>query len=154
MQDPTTAYVKLVLPSRIPFLDLAHGAAERAAAAAGFEEEASLDMGLAVREAVVNAMTHGNGLDPARAVDVVLLAGEGTVTARVRDRGKGFDPRKTKDPRDPANLLQVSGRGLLMIRAFVDEVDFRYRPGRGMEVTLLKLKKKAAAAADAGGSRR
>jgi serine/threonine-protein kinase RsbW len=154
VQDSTTAYVKLVLPSQIPYLDLAHGAAERAAAAAGFEEEAALDMGLAVREAVVNAMTHGNGLDPSRAVDVVLLAAEGTVTARVRDRGAGFDPKRTKDPTDPANLLRTSGRGLLLIRAFVDEVDFRYRPGRGMEVTLLKLKKKAAAAADAGRTRR
>jgi len=140
VHDPTTAYVKLVLPSRIPLLDLAHGAAEKAAAAAGFGEEQALDLGLAVREAVVNAMTHGNGLDPSRAVDVVLLAREGTVTARVRDRGPGFDPKSTRDPTDPANLLRTSGRGLLLIRAFVDEVGFRFRPGRGMEVTLFKTK--------------
>jgi serine/threonine-protein kinase RsbW len=108
---PTTAYVKLVLPSRIPFLDLAHGAAERAAAAAGFEEEAALDMGLAVREAVVNAMTHGNGLDPDRSVDVVLLAGEGTVTARVRDRGKGFDPARRRTPATPPTCSRCRGGG-------------------------------------------
>jgi serine/threonine-protein kinase RsbW len=150
VHDPTHALVKLVLPSRISWLDLAHGAAERAAFAAGFEEEDAFDFGLAVREAAVNAMTHGNRLDPSRPVSLVLLVGEGTVRARVRDRGKGFDPGATADPRRPENLLRTSGRGLLLIRAYVDELSFRFRPGRGMELTLFKRKAAAAADADEG----
>ena len=130
--------VKLVIPSEIKLVDLVHSAAEKMAEVAGFDPDEGLNVGLAVREAVINAMVHGNKLDPALDVRVIFTVnGEGLVT-RVGDSGGGFDPEATPDPRTDPNLLRTSGRGLLLMRAFVDAVTFRRRDDRGMEVTLTK----------------
>jgi serine/threonine-protein kinase RsbW len=136
MTDETA--VTLAVPSEIRLLDLVHTASEKMAAIAGFPEEEALDLGLAVREAVVNAMTHDNRLDPKTPVELTLAIVPGRVRVRVADRGQGFDPAATADPTSTANRLRTSGRGILLIRAYVDEVDFRFHQGRGMEVTLTK----------------
>ena len=60
------------------------------------------------------------------------------LTARVRDEGNGFDPNSEPDPTAQENLLNTSGRGLLLMRAFVDDVKFRRCRDRGMEITLTK----------------
>lgn len=140
MQQAKTAAtrVKLVLPSEIKLVDLVHSAAEKMAELAGFDADEGLNVGLAVREAVINAIVHGNREDPDLTVDVTLTAnGEGMV-ARVRDRGKGFDPKQAADPTEDPNLLRTSGRGLLLMKAFVDRVGFRRRRDRGMEIILTK----------------
>jgi len=130
--------VKLVIPSEIKLVDLVHSAAEKMAEVAGFDPDESLNVGLAVREAVINAMVHGNKLDPGLDVRVTLtINGEG-LAAKVGDSGSGFDPDTAPDPRTDPNLLRTSGRGLLLMRAFVDAVTFRRRGDRGMEVTLTK----------------
>ena len=134
--------MKIVLPSDVRLLDLAHAASEKMAELGGFSEEEALDLGLAVREAVVNAMVHGNRRDPALSVALTLSVREGEVKVRVADRGQGFDPRATADPREGDNVMRSSGRGILLIRAYVDDVVFRYREGRGMEVTLVKRVRK------------
>jgi serine/threonine-protein kinase RsbW len=105
---------------------------------AGCDEDAALNFGLAVREAVINAIVHGNKADRTLEVDVALSADTEGLRARVGDRGEGFDPQSTPDPTEGANLLATSGRGLLMIRAFVDTVEFSPRRGRGMAITLTK----------------
>lgn len=130
--------VKLVLASDVRLIDVAHTAAERVAALAGFEEDPALNLGIAVREAVINAMTHGNGRDLARDVVLVFSVGPGEIEIRVKDEGQGFDPAALPDPTDPENLLKTSGRGLLLIRAFCDDVDFLRDDGHGMEVVLHK----------------
>ena len=130
--------VKLSLPSDVRLIDIAHGAAETMAGLAGFDEDDRLNVGIAVREAVINAVAHGNKSDRSRKVSVVLQATASTVKARVTDQGEGFDPAATADPTSGDNVFRTSGRGLLLIRAFVDTVDFKYREGRGMEVTLVK----------------
>ncbi|MDQ7088414.1 MAG: ATP-binding protein [Acidobacteriota bacterium] len=61
--------ITLNLPSRLAYLDAVQGMAELLASTAGFDEEARLDVGLAVREGTINAVKHGNGLDPAKTVD-------------------------------------------------------------------------------------
>lgn len=131
--------VKLVIPSEIKLVDLAHSAAEKMAELAGFDADEGLNVGLAVREAVINAMVHGNRLDPALDVRVTFTVNGEGLAARVRDRGGGFDPQATPDPTTDPNLLRTSGRGLLLMRAFVDAVTFRRRGDRGMEVTLTKM---------------
>ena len=136
------AFAKLVLPSRTGLIDLAHVISEKMAASAGFDEEGALDLGLAVREAVMNAMIHGNGVGSDRPVTITVHAGADDVRVRVRDRGRGFDPTATADPTAGENILKTSGRGLLLMRAFVDDVGFRFREGRGMEVTLVKRRRK------------
>lgn len=130
--------VKMVLPSEIRFVDLAHAAAEKAAESAGCDEDTALNVGIAVREAVINAMTHGNRLDPNRKVDLAFAIGPRGMKATVRDHGLGFDPNGAPDPTSKENLLSTHGRGILMMRAFCEKVDFRFREGRGMEVTLVK----------------
>jgi serine/threonine-protein kinase RsbW len=136
--DPRGVSVRLVLPNELRLLDVVHSASEKMAEIAGFDEDAALNVGLAMREAVINAMIHGNQRDPARKVEVTLDARPSRFEAKVSDEGAGFDPERGGDPTAPANLLNTSGRGLLLMRAFVDEVRFRRRRSRGMEVTLIK----------------
>ncbi len=140
--------VKLVLSSQIKLIDLVHVASEKMAQAAGFDSDDALNLGLAVREAVINAIVHGNREDPKLKVDVVMSIDDDAMTAIVRDHGNGFDPDATPDPTEEANLLMTSGRGLLLMRAFVDDVAFA-RTDKGMEITLTK-KVSPSATADQG----
>lgn len=130
--------VRLVLSSEIRLVDVVHAASERMAGLAGFDDDDALNVGIAVREAVINAIVHGNGQDASRKVDLLLKVRPRSITARVRDQGKGFDAASTPDPTSADNLMHTSGRGILLIRAFVDSVEFKYREGHGMEVTLTK----------------
>lgn len=146
--------MKLVFGSDVRLVDVAHAASERLAGVAGFDEDDALNVGIAVREAVINAIAHGNKLDPKRRVEVVLKARPRSLEARVRDQGAGFDPSATQDPTSAANVLNTSGRGLLLMRAFVDSVDFKFREGRGMEVVLVKKRAPRAALKDVSSSAR
>ena len=130
--------IRMTLDSDFRLVDVVHAASETMAQMAGFDEDDALNVGIAVREAVINAMKHGNGSEREKKVGVVLQATVNSVKARVKDQGPGFDPDATADPRQGDNVMRTSGRGLLLIRAFVDRVDFKYREGRGMEITLVK----------------
>jgi serine/threonine-protein kinase RsbW len=155
--------VKLVLSSEVRLVDVVHAAVETAAGIAGLDEDDGLNVAIAVREAVINAIVHGNRKDPGRKVEVSLQARPGSVKARVRDQGAGFDSGATPDPTAGDNLMRSSGRGILVMRGFVDRVDFKFRDGRGMEVTLVKKRARSKAASstrppaavvDNGGSER
>ena len=135
---PAGTSVKLVLPSEVRLIDLVHDAAEKMACLAGFDEDDALNVGLAVREAVINAMVHGNREDPARMVDVTLTSGPGGVEATIVDQGNGFDPDAAPDPRAGQNRLRTSGRGLLLMEAFVDHVRYRRNPDGGTIVVMTK----------------
>ena len=141
-QMATATSVKLVISSEIKLVDLVHAASEQMADLAGFDADESLNMGLAVREAVINAIVHGNKQDPSLKVRVTLIAGRQGLEARVRDHGDGFDPDRTPNPTKDTNLLNTSGRGLLLIRAFVDDVTIHCE-GQGTEVTLTKRVKRS-----------
>jgi len=133
----TSTSVELVLPSDVKLIDLVHATSEKMAEFAGFDEDDSLNVGLALREAVINAIVHGNGQDPRLKVRISLVANTDQLQARVRDEGAGFDPDAKPDPTADENLLNTSGRGLLLMRAFVDEVRFQAKDP-GMEITLTK----------------
>lgn len=135
MATPIT--VKLALSSQVRLIDLIHSAAEKMAESVGFSADDALNIGLAVREAAINAIVHGNNEDPAKMVDVTLTATEEELVATVRDYGTGFDPDAAPDPTDAEHLLMTSGRGLLLIRAFVDEAEFQ-RMDVGMQITMSK----------------
>jgi serine/threonine-protein kinase RsbW len=130
--------VKLVIPSEIRLIDLVHAASEKMAELAGLDADEALNVGLAVREAVINAMMHGNRQDPQLNVDVTLSADDEHLTAVIADQGNGFAREATPDPTEEANLLRNSGRGLLLMEAFVDTVTFRSLPKGGTEVTMVK----------------
>lgn len=147
------ASARLVLDSEIRLVDVAHQAAEKMAQLAGFNSADALNLGLAVREATINAIVHGNRKDPRLKVRITLTAMENELRIKVRDQGSGFDPTATPDPTAEANLLRTSGRGLLLMRAFVDQVKIRNH-GAGMEVTLVKRRRvRRAGAADRRASR-
>ena len=130
----------MVLCSEVRLIDLIHTAAEKVAHLAGFDDDESLNIGIAVREGAINAIVHGNGRDPALDVSVTLTANDDGFSAHITDEGEGFDPDATPDPTEGEGLLMASGRGLLLMRAFVDEVVYSRRQTRGMEVTMTKRK--------------
>jgi serine/threonine-protein kinase RsbW len=140
--------IKLVIPSEVRLVDLVHEVSQKLAELAGFSPDDALNVGLAVREAVINAILHGNKNDPTREVDIRIdLPESGGIRVRIRDRGDGFDPDATPDPTNEENVLNASGRGILMIRAFVDSVTFRFRDEGGTEITMVKNKVQESGAA-------
>jgi|SRR5215472_1972059 len=80
---------------------------------------------LALREALANAVMHGNHEDPQKKVHVRCMCEEGQgVSIVVRDEGPGFDPTKVPDPLAPENLDAEHGRGILLMKQFMDEIHF------------------------------
>lgn len=132
------ASVRLHFSSDVRLVDVAHSATEAVGRLAGLDEEAALDTALAVREAVINAVVHGNREAEGVEVSLELSAGTEGLVARIGDRGAGFAPDAQPDPTDAENLMKSSGRGLLLMRSFVDEISFRSRRGGGTEVELVK----------------
>ena len=130
--------LKLVLSSEVRLIDLIHTAAEKMAQIAGFDADDSLNVGIAVREGAINAIVHGNGSDPKLEVHVTLTANEDGFSAHITDEGGGFDPDAAPDPTEGDALLASSGRGLLLMRAFVDDVVYSRRDKRGMAVMMTK----------------
>jgi len=130
--------VQLVIPSEVGLVDVAHSAAEKIAELAGFDADEALNIGLAVREAVINAMLHGNQQNPNLDVDLTLAVNQNGLHATVRDHGTGFDPDETPDPTVGDNVMRTSGRGLLLIRAFVDEVKFEKAGDGGTVIKMIK----------------
>jgi len=130
--------VKLQLHSRIAYVDLVHAMTEELARQARFPKPAALDIALAVREAFINAVKHGNSMDDAKLVEVEFERNASRFRVWVRDQGPGFDWEKTADPRDEQNLVRTSGRGIFFMKSFVDSVIFQNLPGRGTQVMLEK----------------
>jgi serine/threonine-protein kinase RsbW len=139
--------VKLRLWSRIAYVDLVHEVAEDLARAARFSRGAALNIGLAVREAFINAIKHGNRMDARKTVEVAFEERPGLFRVRVRDEGPGFDWENTDDPLAGDNVLRSSGRGIFFMKHFVDRVAFLKRRGRGTEVVLEKRLEPVARAA-------
>ena len=136
MASPTS--LKLVLSSQVRLIDLIHTAAEKVAQIAGFDADDALNIGIAVHEGAINAIVHGNGSDPRLDVHVTLTANEDGFSAHITDEGEGFDPDTAPDPTVGEALLSSTGRGLLLMRAFVDDVVYSRRNNGGMEVTMTK----------------
>ncbi len=90
---------------------------------------------LALDEALANAMKHGNDADPKKKVFIRFRLDDSTITITVRDEGGGFDRSQVPDPTDDANLELPSGRGLLLMRCYMDSVTFNKA---GNEVTMTK----------------
>ncbi len=112
-------------------------AAERLAEQAGIDEEERFRVTMAVREAAVNAVLHGNEYDPTKKITVSLENTGSALVITIADEGKGLNPEAVPDPLAPENLLRGTGRGIFLIRSFMDEVHFR-QLHPGTELTLVK----------------
>ena len=134
--------VHLEIHSTLEALDLVQAVTEHIARRLGFDEDSLHWTTMAVRESVVNAITHGNASDPAKIVFIDYTATPEFEPAdfivSVRDQGRGFDPETVKDPLTPENVLSTSGRGVFLIRQFMDDVSMQRAPQGGMEVRMTK----------------
>lgn len=101
----------------------------------GWAEQEICGVHLALEEAIVNAIRHGNGSDPEKQVCVACCLAVDRLWLEVIDEGPGFNPQAVPDPRDPENLDIPSGRGLLLMRHFMSRVEYH---DRGNRVTMEK----------------
>jgi len=126
------------LDSTLDSVDQAEELASAAATRAGFGEDDLMRIGMAVREAMVNAVAHGNRYNANKKVRFSLTHSPGRFTIVVADEGEGFDFEGLPDPLAPENLLRTSGRGIFLIRSFMDDVQLRRLDSGGTEVTLVR----------------
>ena len=149
----TSTRVSYALESTLESVNTAEQAALEVAASCGFDQDECGRIGIAVREATVNAILHGNQYDPGKRVTVCFESTPEGLTIAVRDEGPGLDPATLPDPLAPENFLKSSGRGIFLIRAFMDEVRFP-DVSSGTEITMTKYLRGAAKhAQDAPGDR-
>ncbi|HKS11114.1 MAG TPA: ATP-binding protein [Pyrinomonadaceae bacterium] len=126
------------MPSRIETVAAAAAAVAEFVGRSGVSDDAAFGIDMAVREAVTNAVLHGNRQDDNKTVELVLKSSPDAVEISVHDQGHGFNPEDVPDPTATENLLKTSGRGIFFMRTFMDEVDWLIRPEGGTTVRMLK----------------
>jgi serine/threonine-protein kinase RsbW len=134
--------VRLEFSSAFEMVDFVQVVSDHMARDVGLDDDAAHWVGVAIRESVINAIKHGNRNDARKHVFVDFEATTDTAVPelliRVRDEGEGFDPETLADPLAPENLLKSSGRGIFLIRNFMDDVQLERAPEGGMEIRMLK----------------
>lgn len=129
---------KFSISSKIEAIDEAVQKATGFASAAGFADDALFGIDMAVREALANAVKHGNKLDETKQVEITLVSLDEAMEISIRDFGDGFDVEEVPDPTNPENLLKASGRGILFMHNFVDKVEWTRHVQGGMVVKMTK----------------
>ena len=130
--------VDRTLDSTLESVDAAEEIALDVAQRAGFDEDDLMKIGMAVRESMVNAVVHGNRYNAHKKVHFSVGKNSERFTVRIADEGEGFDFENLADPLAPENLMRTSGRGIFLVRSFVDDFQIRRRAPAGIEVTLVK----------------
>lgn len=118
-------------------LDAVQGEVADAMASRGYEEGAMFAVRLAIEESIVNAFRHGNRSDPKKVVFFRAEIDESRASFEVEDQGPGFDPRTIPDPTHEDNIEIPSGRGVMLIKAYMSEVEF-VKPGNKLRMALVK----------------
>jgi len=127
-----------VLESKLESVDHAEQTVLREAEVLGFDEDDLHRIGISVRECMVNAVVHGNRYNARKKVHLKVSRAPDRLTVWVADEGEGFDPATLPDPLAGDNLLRQSGRGVLMMQAFMDEFQICSRAPQGTEVKMVK----------------
>ncbi|HUK34189.1 MAG TPA: ATP-binding protein [Vicinamibacterales bacterium] len=141
MPIPSGQIVHLEFTSAFEMLDFVQVVSEHLGRSVGLDDDARHWVSVAIRESVINAIKHGNRNDASKHVFVDIEThanGQPQLSIRVRDEGEGFDPDNLADPLAPENLLKASGRGIFLIRSFMDYVQLRRAPEGGMEIVMTK----------------
>ncbi|MGQ0737110.1 MAG: ATP-binding protein [Acidobacteriota bacterium] len=138
----TANTIRIEFASAFDMLDFVQVVSDHVGRLVGLDEDSLHWVSVAVRESVVNAIKHGNRNDASKRVAVEFTPEPADepeqLTIRVQDEGEGFDPEELADPLAPENLLKSSGRGIFLIRSFMDEVEVSRRKERGMQIRMVK----------------
>src|SRR5690242_233626 len=130
--------VERFLESTLESVDSAEELAVAIAEKAGFDEDDLMRIGIADRKSIVNAVVHGNRYNANKKVRFSVINNAQRYTVRITDEGEGFDYQDVPDPLAAENLMRTSGRGLFLIRSFMDEFQMAHLEHGGTEVTLVK----------------
>ncbi|PYR64273.1 MAG: ATP-binding protein [Acidobacteria bacterium] len=134
--------VRLEFTSAFEMLDFVQVVSDHMGRGVGLDDDAVHWVGVAIRESVINAIKHGNRNDATKRVfvefETTTPPDPPGLLIRVRDQGEGFDPESLANPLDPENLLKASGRGIFLIRNFMDDVQLQRAPEGGMEIRMTK----------------
>lgn len=129
--------IELNLPSHLDSIEKAVTEATKFASQTGFSDDALFAIDLALREAVANAVKHGNKFDETKNVNIILKETVIGLEIAVRDFGTGFEVEEVPDPTNSENLLKASGRGILFINNFMDSIEWLHHAD-GTTVKMLK----------------
>jgi serine/threonine-protein kinase RsbW len=147
MTSPPLDVVRLEFCSAFDMLDFVQLVSDHLCRRLGFDEDSMHWVSVAIRESVINAIKHGNRNDATKMVHVDFTSSDdpenGGLTISVRDEGEGFEPEEVADPLAPENMLKSSGRGIFLIRNFMDDVQLMRGAEGGMEVRMVKKLAKA-----------
>jgi serine/threonine-protein kinase RsbW len=138
MQNGDGERIEITISSRFENIELVQVIAEHLCENAGLDEDGSHWIGMAVREAVANAIKHGNKLDVRKKVNATFDLKGLELTIEISDEGDGFDPAKVSDPLNPKNLMKTSGRGIFYMKTFMDQVRYSFAPGGGTSLLMTK----------------
>jgi serine/threonine-protein kinase RsbW len=135
---PETKHLEVILDTHVESVNLAEEMCLRVAEAVGFNEDECYRIGMSVREGVINAFHYGNQEKPSKKIHLALDLTQEKMIIHVMDEGKGFKLSDVPDPLAEENLLSTSGRGIFLMRTFMDE--FNVVPGRtgGAEIIMSK----------------
>ncbi len=115
---------RIEFPAQAENIALAEKLIDEACAQHGVHESLYGNILIALTEAVNNAIHHGNKLDPAKRVTMGYEVKDGRIIFVVGDEGPGFDHDNLPDPTDPQNIEKPHGRGVFLMRALADSVEF------------------------------
>ena len=126
MSSIKTRKFELFFSSDTKYLENVEKLSSKVARYAHLSESDSDDLGIVTTELVNNAIHHGNKNDPSKKVLVSFTVDDKHLELRIKDQGNGFNPKSLKDPLAPENLMNESGRGIFLIRALMDSLDFEF----------------------------
>lgn len=135
---PSPAKVEIELETLMDNVEVAEQVAIQLAGNAGFSEEDCYRIGMSVREAVINAHNYGNQGERRKKIRLTIALEPEKLVVRILDEGSGFDLASVPDPLQEENLLRASGRGIFLMRAFMDELDVHPGPNGGAELVMTK----------------
>jgi serine/threonine-protein kinase RsbW len=135
---PETKHLEITLETQVESVNLAEEMCLRVAEAAGFGEDDCYRIGMSVREGVINAFHYGNQERPEKKIHLEIDLTRDKMTIHVIDEGSGFKLSDVPDPLAEENLLSTSGRGIFLMRAFMDEFDVISGRTGGAEIVMSK----------------
>jgi serine/threonine-protein kinase RsbW len=135
---PKPKRLDVMLESVLESVDVAESMIMRISDSVGFSDEECHKIGMAIREGVINAYNYGNRKDRNKKIRMIVELAADTMVIHIVDQGKGFELEEVADPLAEENLLRTSGRGIFLMRAFMDDFTVQSGPEGGADLVLTK----------------